>query len=139
MTECSTCIEVKPKFIVCSTPKCEWKMCHECSAKWYAKDLKCPACRLPNEMFRRYKRQKQCICIIKICIGYLLFITGLLVLGRFVLLLSPLGPRAMLCDGQVLQCVQAASCGAVIIVSVLCAVTIVFVSISTIVKRHAIW
>jgi len=139
MTECSTCIEVKPKFIICSTSKCEWKMCHECSAKWYAKDLKCPACRLPNEMFRRYKRQKQCICIIKICIGYLLFITGLLVLGRFVLLLSPLGPRAMLCDGQVLQCVQAASCGAVIIVSVLCAVTIVFVSISTIVKRHAIW
>ena len=23
-------------------------MCHECAAKWYAKDLKCPACRLPE-------------------------------------------------------------------------------------------
>ena len=136
MTECSTCIEVKPKFIACSTSKCEWKMCHECAAKWYTRELKCPACRLPNELFRRHKRLRQYQCIFKICGGYMLFLAALLILGRFVMLLTPLGPRTLLCGGNYIICLQSASCGAVVIVSVICVLTIVIAIISTIANRY---
>ena len=100
----------------CVYDKCDYAMCKKCYKKYYKLNIKCPACRQINT--RIYQKRKTCCCLKRnipnvnrynerrhinnndycyidnkcimfiIYIFLLLFIFGLILLGRFIWLLS---------------------------------------------------